>query len=78
MLNDEYFKASEMHEDAAYERVFNKALELKARIKVIRREREIQGEFRKRPRFEGPGSRPILPKVCHLVRKVTHKYHLEL
>ena len=52
-LNDEYFKGIEVHEDATYERVFNRALELKAKIKVRKREREMQSETRKRPRFEG-------------------------
>ena len=33
-LNEEYFKAIEVHKDATYERVFNRALELEARIKV--------------------------------------------
>ena len=36
-LNDEYFKSIDVHEDATYKRVFNKALELEAKIKIRKR-----------------------------------------
>ena len=40
-LNDEYFRVIEVHEDTTYEKVFNRALELEARIKTRKREREM-------------------------------------